>query len=76
MFLVGKLRAAADRWRDESYPGISGITQRLFQFWFDEDHPLPDGTPWRYWWAQREAIETLVYLTEGRNFADFASLCF
>jgi hypothetical protein len=42
MFLVGKLRAAADRLRDESYPGISGITQRLFQFWFDEDHLLPD----------------------------------
>jgi hypothetical protein len=42
MFLVGKLRAAADRWRDESYPGISGITRRLFQFWFGEDHLLPD----------------------------------
>lgn len=74
MFLVSKLREAVNRWRDEGYPGISEITQRLFQFWFDEDHLLPDGTPWRYWWAQREAIETLVYLTEGRNFTDFASL--
>ena len=74
MFLVEKLRAAVDRWRDDGYGGISAVTRRLFQFWFDEDHLLPDGAPWRYWWAQREAIETLVYLTEARGVPDFAPL--
>jgi len=72
MFLVAKLRRAVDEWRDEGYPGLSHVTRRLFQFWFDEDHLLADGTLWRYWWCQREAIETLVYLVEVRGFVDFA----
>jgi type III restriction enzyme len=71
MFLVEKLRRAVDGWRDEGYPGISDVTRRLFQFRFDEDHLLADGTMWRYWWCQREAIETLVYLVEVRGFTDF-----
>lgn len=74
MFLVQKLRAAVDGWRDDAYPGLSDVSRRLFQFWFDEDHLLSDGTPWRYWWCQREAIETLVYLVEVRGWTDFASL--
>lgn len=74
MFLVEKLRAAVDRWRDDDYPGLSEVSRRLFQFWFDEDHPLPEGDVWRYWWCQREALETLVYLVEVRGFADFAPL--
>jgi len=74
MFLVPKLRQAVDRWRAEDYPGISGVTHRLFQFWFDEDHLLSDGSVWRYWWCQREAIETLVYLVEARGFTDFVPL--
>lgn len=74
MFLVDKLRATVDSWRDDGYADISDVTRRLFQFWFDEDHLLADGTPWRYWWAQREAIETLVYLTEARGMPDFAPL--
>lgn len=72
MFLVQKLRDAVDKWRDGGYEGISDVTRRLFQFWFDEDHLLADGTVWRYWWCQREAMETLVYLTEVRGFTDFA----
>lgn len=34
MFLVEKLRAAVDRWRDDGCEGISDVTRRLFQFWF------------------------------------------
>jgi len=74
LFLVEKLRSAVDSWRKEGYPGISPITQRLFQYWFEEDHLLPDGSFWRYWWAQREALETLVYLVETRRFDDFEPL--
>ena len=71
MFLVDRLRQAVDQWRSDGYPGISDVTRRLFQFWFDEDHLLADGTVWRYWWCQREAIETLVYLVEVRGSTDF-----
>jgi len=74
MFLVQKLRQAVDGWRDGGYPGISPVTRRLFQFWFDEDHLMPDGGFWRYWWAQREAVETLVYLVEVKQAADFKPL--
>ncbi len=74
MFLVQKLRAAVDAWRDAGYPGVSDVTRRLFHYWFEEEHLLADGTVWRYWWAQREAIETLVYLVEARPFDDFAPL--
>ncbi|MEA3375237.1 MAG: DEAD/DEAH box helicase family protein, partial [Chloroflexota bacterium] len=74
MFLVDRLRDAVDGWRDEGYPGASDVTQRLFHFWFEEDHVLDDGSLWRYWWCQREAIETLVYLTEVRGVTDFEPL--
>lgn len=63
MLLVNKLRAAVDNWRNNGYPGASQVTQRLFQFWFDEDH-IVGAEPFRYYFGQREAIETLVYLIE------------
>ena len=74
MFLVEKLRQAVDAWREAGYDGISPVTRRLFQYWFEEDHLLPDGGFCRYWWTQREAIETLVYLVEARSLADFKPL--
>jgi type III restriction enzyme len=74
MFLVSKLRVAVDRWRGDDYPGLSDVSRRLFQFWFDEHHLLADGTPWLYWWCQREALETLVYLVEARGISDFLPL--
>ena len=64
MFLVNKLRAAVDQWRDGGYQGALDVSKRLMQFWFDEDHLLKDGSVFRYWWAQRESLETLIYLTE------------
>ena len=70
MFLVNKLRAAVDKWRDEGYDGATEVSKRLMQFWFDEDHLLKDGSVFRYWWAQRESLETLIYLTEVRGFQD------
>jgi len=74
MFLVEKLRIAVDAWRESGYVGTTEVTRRLFQFWFEEDHLMPDGGFWRYWWAQREAVETLVYLTEVNHFRDFKML--
>ena len=70
MFLVNKLRTAVDQWRDGGYQGASDVSKRLMQFWFDEDHLLKDGSVFRYWWAQRESLETLIYLTEVRGFQD------
>ena len=74
MFLVNKLRAAVDKWRDGGYPGASDVSKRLMQFWFDQDHLLKDGSVFRYWWAQRESLETLIYLAEVRGFQDLESV--
>ncbi|MEM4409315.1 MAG: DEAD/DEAH box helicase family protein [Candidatus Caldarchaeum sp.] len=58
------LRPAVDRWREENYPGVTETTRRLLTFWFQEDHLLPDGRNFSYYFGQREAIETLVYCYE------------
>ena len=63
LLLVKKLRDAVEKWRKEDYPGASSVSKRLFTFWFDEDH-LVGGSPFRYYFGQREAMETLVYLYE------------
>lgn len=73
MLLVNGLRKEVDNWRDTGYPGASPVSRRLFQFWFEEDH-LVNGEIFRYYFGQREAIETLVYLTEIKRFHDIKPL--
>lgn len=69
MLLVNRLREEVDQWRDDGYPGASQVTQRLFQFWFEEDH-LVNGESFHYYFGQREAVETLVYLAEVKGIRD------
>lgn len=74
--LVDALRSEVDAWRRDSYPGASQTTQRLLQYWFSDEHQTPDGLPFRYYFAQREAVETVVYLHEvarRRTLADMVS---
>lgn len=72
--LVLGLRAAVNAWRAADYPGLSETTRRLFGFWFEEDHPVRDGDPFRYYFAQREAIETFVYCYEVAAVRSFRAL--
>ena len=65
LLLAPKIRDAVDAWRDGGYQGASKITHRLFEYWFEEDHEVPGfGVPFRYYFCQREAIETLAWLVE------------
>ena len=65
LLLVPKIRAAVDAWRADGYQGASDVTRRLFEYWFEEEHDVPGfGVPFRYYFCQREAIETLVWLVE------------
>lgn len=65
LLLVPKIRAAVDAWREHGYPGASHVTRKLFEYWFEEDHEVTDyPVPFRYYFCQREAIETLVWLVE------------
>ena len=61
--LVEAIRAEVDAWRG-SYTGLSDTTRRLFEHWFLDEHETADGDRFAYYFAQREAIETIVYLQE------------
>lgn len=77
--LVNGVRAAVDAWRTQGYPEACETTRRLLGFWFDDEHRTPDGAPFRFYFCQREAVETFIYLTEVervrsfRDLLDFAS---
>ena len=73
MLLVNKLRQAVDEWREASYPGASTVTQRLFTYWFEEDH-LVGEEPFKFYFCQREAMETLAYLVEVKGVRDIKPL--
>ena len=73
-FLVDGVRAAVDAWRAQGYPGASPTTRRLFGFWFDDEHRTEDGFPFSFYFCQREAVETFVYLTEIEKVRSFRDL--
>jgi type III restriction enzyme len=72
--LVDGVRAAVDAWRANGYPGASETTLRLLSFWFQEDHRRPTGEPFRFYFCQREAVETFIYLSEVKRASSFADL--
>lgn len=61
---VPAIRNAVSAWRADGYRGCTATTRELLNFWFYTDHRLPTGNKFAYHAAQREAIETLIYLYE------------
>ena len=59
--LVNKIRLRINAWRESNYPGITGITRRLLEHWYDADQREAR----RFFFCQLEAIETLIWLTES-----------
>ena len=64
---VPSLRKLVKDWQDKSYPGITDTTRTLLNYWFFADHKLSNGQLFKYHAAQREAIETLIYVYEIIN---------
>lgn len=66
--LVSKIRKEVKAWRDNRYEGASETSKALLSWWFHTEHILPksDGNmfEFQYYFAQREAIETVIYLYE------------
>ncbi|MFZ0888005.1 MAG: DEAD/DEAH box helicase family protein [Candidatus Binataceae bacterium] len=64
--LVSELRKKVKEWRDRSYEGATDTSRSLLNWWFNTPHLMPqaDGTmaEFQYYFAQREALETIVYL--------------
>jgi type III restriction enzyme len=63
MPLVNAIRARVAEWRAAERPGVSRVTAELLAWW------ERDGRETRLFYAQKEAVETIVFLTEAR--ADF-----
>ena len=64
--LVASLRKKIQEFRNSGYLGASDTSKSLLNWWFKEPHLLPqaDGNmaTFQYFFAQREALETIVYL--------------
>lgn len=71
--LVNNIRKEVDKWRSEDYPGVSFTSQQLLHYWFQRDHII-NKEIFRFRFAQREAIETLIYLYEVKGYKDNALL--
>jgi len=62
--LVYRIRLAVKEWRDSGYSGASETTKALLQFWFKDGGHKTNGSVFQYYFAQREAIESVIYLYE------------
>lgn len=64
--LVQKIREQVKTWRDDNYSGASETSKALLNWWFKTPHlqEQSDGTTseFQYYFAQREALETIIYL--------------
>lgn len=64
--LVPELRQKVFEWRNNGYPDVSDTSRTLLNWWFKTPHPIPhaDGTigNFEYYFAQRESVETIIYL--------------
>lgn len=66
--LVARIRQEVMAWRNAGYAGASTTSRALLAWWFETDHQMDqaDGTArqFRYYFAQREAVETVIWLYE------------
>lgn len=64
--LVAELRRRVKDFRDGGYVGAADTSRSLLNWWFNTPHLLPkaDGSmvEFEYYFAQREALETIIYL--------------
>ena len=57
--LVKILREKIKKWREKNYEGVTETTKTLLTHWF-----LNEQRNFKYYFCQREAIETIIYLYE------------
>ncbi len=60
LLIVNQIRDRVRSWRAQGYPGVTRTTLELLQYW------QRDGRRQRLFFAQIEAVETIVFLTEAR----------
>jgi type III restriction enzyme len=72
--MVHKIRKEVHAWRDSGYAGATATSRALMNWWFKAEHIIPkaDGSlfDFKYYFAQREAIETVIFLYEVAGVKD------
>jgi type III restriction enzyme len=72
--LVANIREAVSEWRASGYAGASDTSKGLLRWWFETDHLIEqaDGSQrqFRYYFAQREAVESVIWLYDVRGARD------
>jgi len=72
--LVHELRKKVKAWRDNGYEGAADTSIALLNWWFNQEHLLPkaDGSTveFEYYFAQQEAVESIIYLYDVVNVKD------
>ena len=76
--LVDKVRRGVAKWRSAGYPDASETSRALLDYWFNHFHVVPTDddadTEFAYYFAQREAVESVIWLFEVKNATDPYSL--
>ncbi len=63
--LVPEMRKRVKEWRENEYEGASETSKALLHFWFQTEHIIENNeasSRFEFYFAQREAIETIIYL--------------
>jgi len=72
--LVAEIREEVFDWRNNGYAGASPTSLALLKWWFDTDHLLEDAdgslSSFQYYYAQREAVETVIWLHDVKRARD------
>ncbi len=76
--VANNLRGLLKTWREADYAGASDTTRELLYHWFERQHltntPYGQSMPFRYYYCQREAVETLIYLWEVRGIRGLSAM--
>lgn len=63
--LIEYVRERVYEWRSSGYDKVSETTSSLLNWWFDADgRQDSNGNTFEYYFAQREAVESIIYLYE------------
>jgi len=72
--LVASLRKEVAAWREADYAGASATSKALLNWWFKRTHQIEQADwtleAFRYYFAQREAVETVIWLYDVRGARD------
>lgn len=70
--LIDKLRSEVRLWRERGWPGTSNATRELLEYW---SRAPGEGPVFSLFYAQREAIEAVIFLTEKGNGSHWMVRC-